>query len=122
MNQCRRRHSCNKNKPERRIPPKRNNTAKLGDLLTSLVERQISSQRARYGALTQAWSRLLPSELAQHCEIVRIAGGQLTVQVDLSAYMYELQLCSSELLEQLRKNCPRARIEKIKIILKGHSQ
>ncbi|MHC4494517.1 MAG: hypothetical protein ACYSYM_01700 [Planctomycetota bacterium] len=36
------------------------------------------------------------------------------MRVDSSSYMYELQLCSSELLEELQQQCPKARLTRIK--------
>jgi hypothetical protein len=78
---------------------------------------QISPRQARFGQVAEAWSQLLPAELGGHCEIVDISGGQLKVQVDSPSHMYELQLCSSELLEELQQDCPKARLTRIKFIV-----
>jgi len=78
---------------------------------------QISPRQNRFGVVAELWSRLLPGELRRHCDIVDISGGQLKVQVDSPSYMYELQLCSSELLKELQQQCPRARLTKIKFVV-----
>jgi predicted nucleic acid-binding Zn ribbon protein len=95
----------------------REKTAKLGDVVSQLLESRISPQQAKFSRLADAWRQLLPVELQKHCRLSGIGGGQLKVTADSSAYVYELQLCSTELVAQLREECPSARIEKIKVTL-----
>jgi len=87
---------------------------RLGDVVRQFMENQVSPQQARFGTIEDVWGGLLPAELRQHCEIAGISGGRLEVLVDSPSYMYELQLCSSELLGELQRQCPGARIKKIK--------
>ena len=87
---------------------------KLGDVLSELMQARISPQRERADSITQAWSWLLPKELYEHCCLADISGGEIEVRADSPSYVYELQLCGAELLEQLQRQCPRARIKKIK--------
>jgi predicted nucleic acid-binding Zn ribbon protein len=94
-----------------------NRTVRLGQVAQQLMTERISPRQARFGPVAELWGRLLPDELARHCEIVDISGGQLKVQVDSPAYMYELQLCSSELLKELQQQCPKARLTKIKLVV-----
>lgn len=91
-----------------------NNTASLGDVLSELMENRVSPQQIRFGLIAEAWSQLLPTELCQHCRIVDISGGRLKVLTDSPSYMYELQLLSCELLKELARRYPRARIKEIK--------
>lgn len=91
--------------------------ASLGQVARQLLDEQISPQQARFSRVAEAWSRLLPAELYGHCEITDISGGRLEVQVDSPSYKYELQLCSSELLEELQRQCPRVRLTKIKLVV-----
>jgi len=98
-----------------RMTPK--SAIKLGDVVTKLLEDRISPQQARYGQLADVWNRLLPAELKKHCRLADFSAGRLKVAADSSAYMYELRLCSSELLRQLQQQCPAARITKIKITM-----
>lgn len=92
-------------------------TVRLGDVTKQLMDNRISPQQARFGPIAELWNRLLPEELHRHCKIAGISGGQLNVLVDLPAYMFELQLCSSELLSELQRQCPRANIKKIKFVV-----
>jgi len=100
-----------------RTKRKPNKTVRLGDLVERLMDNQVSPKHARFGSIAEAWSSLLPDELRRHCKIADISGGQLKVLADSPAYVYELRLCSSELLEELARQCPRAKIRKIKFIL-----
>jgi predicted nucleic acid-binding Zn ribbon protein len=91
-----------------------NNTASLGEVLSELMENRVSPQQIRFGLIAEAWSQLLPAELYQHCRIVDISSGRLKVLADSPSYMYELQLLSCELLKELSRRHPRARIKEIK--------
>ena len=95
---------------------------RLGDIAKELLENQISPKQARFGSIPEIWRQLLPDELRRHCKIAGISGGQLKVSVDLPAYKYELQLCSSELLSELQQQCPRAHIKKIKFVVGSNSR
>ena len=90
---------------------------RLGKTLGELMKKRISPQQVRFGPVVELWDQLLPAELQRHCKIADISGGQLKVLVDSPSYLYELQLCSSELLEELQQQCPRARIRTIKFIV-----
>jgi len=109
----------NGNSTTRQASRRRRGTSavRLGDTLCELMESRISPRQCRFRAVVEVWSQVLPSALREHCELVDISGGQLKVQVDSSPYKYELQLCSSELLEELRRQCPQARLTRIKFVV-----
>jgi len=86
----------------------------LGQVAQRLLAERISPQQAKFSQVDEIWRDLLPAELYRHCEIVGISGGQLDIQVDSPSYVYELQLCSSELLSELQRQCPRVRLTRIK--------
>src|SRR4030042_793584 len=97
-----------------RVAPRAERTVSLGDVLSGLIENHVAPQQTRFGLITEAWGQMLPSELYQHCRIVDVSGGRLKVAVDSPSYMYELQLLSSEILEELARQYPQARIREIK--------
>jgi len=103
------------NTVRRRARP--NRTMRLGDILNGVMGNRISPQQARFAAVAELWSRLLPAELRRHCELADICGGQLRVVVDSPSYANELRWCSSELLEEFQRHFPRAKIEKIKFVV-----
>ena len=92
-------------------------TVRLGHVAQQLMDRQVSPRQAKYGAVIEVWRQILPAELSKHCEIVEISGGQLKVKVDSPCYKYELHLCSSEILKELQRQCPKVRLTKIKFIV-----
>ena len=89
----------------------------LGRIAQQVLDERISPQQVKFSQVDEVWRELLPVELYQHCEIVGISGGQLDVRVDSPAYVYELQLCSSELLNELQRQCPRVRLTRIKLTM-----
>jgi hypothetical protein len=99
-----------------RLVKKFDRTAKVGDVVQTFVTKWVSPRQARFGAVVEVWSQLIPAELCKHCEIIDISGGQLKVSVDSPSYKYELQLCSSELLKELQQQCPKARLTEIKFV------
>lgn len=92
-------------------------TARLGEVVSELMEQQISPRQGRFGPVAELWSDLLPAELGLHCRLADISGGQLKVLVDSPSYMQELRLCREDLLRELQRRCPRARINQIKITI-----
>lgn len=96
---------------------RKSNAAKLGDILSEIVESRISPQQGRFQPVAELWEQMLPSELAQHCKIADISRGRLTVQADLPSYANELRWCSPELLEEIQQRCPRAKVKEIKVIV-----
>ena len=88
----------------------------IGEAVEQFIGQEVSPKQKRYGAVLEAWNHALPEELSRHCEIIDISGGQLTIQIDSPSYKYELHLCSSEILKELQKKCPRIRLTKIKLI------
>lgn len=92
-------------------------TAKVGDVAQMFVTKWVSPRQARFSAVIEAWSQLIPAELSKHCEIVDVDSGKLKVRVDSPSYKYELQLCSSELLKELQQQCPRVRLTEIKFVI-----
>lgn len=86
---------------------------KLGDTIREVLDERISPQQDRVSAAVEAWQRLVPVGLAQHCRVTGLTGGVLKIVVDSSSYMYELQLCRCELLNELQRECPHSRIRKI---------
>jgi len=92
-------------------------TVRLGQAVQQLMAEQISPRQAKFDAVAEAWRQVLPGELCQHCEIIDVSGGQLNVQVDSPSYRYELQLCGPELLKELQRQCPKARLTRIKFVV-----
>jgi hypothetical protein len=92
----------------------------LADALAEVMEAPREGLSRRYEAASRLcllWAHLLPSELVQHCRIIDLSAGTLTVEADSPSYMYELRISSHQLIQYLRQGCPSAKVRDIKIIL-----
>lgn len=89
-------------------------SALLGEIAGKIVENRLSVQYNRFGAVIELWGQLLPRELAEHSRLEDVNGGCLKVLVDSPSYLYELRMCGPQLLEEVQKHCPRARITEIR--------
>ncbi len=101
----------------RRRAKKPNRTFRLGEVAEQIVAERISPRREMFKRIAEVWDQILPAQLCRHCEIADISGGHLVVRADSAVYMYELQLCSSELLNELQRQNPRLRLTKIKFVV-----
>jgi hypothetical protein len=90
---------------------------RLGEVLQEFMDNHVLNRQGYIEVVAQVFSQVLPSGLVEHCQIAGLFGGQLKIAVDSAAYMYELQLCSSQLLGELSRQHPRIPVEKIKVSL-----
>jgi len=91
-------------------------TTTIGRLVNNLLQYNITPKYKNAECLTAAWNKLLPHELQQHCRIADLTAGHIKIAVDSAPHRYELQLAGADLLEELQKQCPTARIKTIKFI------
>jgi predicted nucleic acid-binding Zn ribbon protein len=98
----------------------RSQPALLSQPLGELMASRPTGLSQRYEAANQIcllWAQLLPPELAQHCRVIDLSGGVLTVEADSPSYMYELRISSHQLVGHLHQGCPAAKVRAIKITL-----
>jgi hypothetical protein len=97
---------------------RKDRSSKLSDVLGNVMNQAVRPKYEKVGPLKQLWGELLPAGLANHCRIDEVAaGGVLRVAVDSKAYEQELRWCSGELLAEIQKKCPRARVKSIKFFI-----
>jgi hypothetical protein len=78
-------------------------------------ERLLNATRWRRSWKTYRAANL--GKVARQLMDERISPQQARFQADSPSYVYELKLCSSELLEELQWQCPKARLTKIKLVV-----
>ena len=100
-----------------RRQPRRDSTVRLDETIGRLMRGRLSPRHAKFGPVIEAWEQMLPPELSSHSRLFDIVGGELKIQVDSPAYMHELRLCSRQLVDELARLCPRARIVSINIVV-----
>ena len=89
---------------------------RTSERLGGKTEAYLKKNERRFEKNTQivdAWEGLLPEGLSGHCNIFDISGGVLKLEVDPGPYMHELKTMGQELVEHLRRVCPRCGIKKI---------
>ena len=102
--------------PELKYKP-RASTTRIGDLVDTLLHKTIEPAQTRLDPLAQAWDEIVPPGLAAHCHVKGLVSGQLSIGVDSPVYMYELQLCSQDLVQALQQRCPRSGLRRLKLML-----
>ena len=89
---------------------------KIGDLLTGFVE-NLGPVHDQYDSLAEAWEELLPDALRSHCRVAGLSSGCLKVAADGSSYLFELRACTTDLLRELQRSCPAARVRRIDVVM-----
>jgi len=92
--------------------------SKIGDMIGSFVER-LQPVHARCDSVGEALESLLPPNMQDHCCLGGVSTGCVTLIVSGASYMYELQLCKADLLLELQRLCPAARLRRIQITMAG---
>lgn len=87
---------------------------RMAEALGGFVER-LAPVHANCSSIAEAWDAILPPNLRRHCRIGGITGGSVKVTADAASYLYELQLCKDELLQELQRLCPGARLRRMQV-------
>ena len=95
----------------------RKNEKRLGDLVNSVMERSIKPGQKRLGPVAEAWLAIVPPGFAPYCHVKGVVRSELRIGVDSPVYLYELQLCSQDLLKALQERAPKAGLRRIKFML-----
>ena len=92
--------------------------SKIGDMIGSFVER-LQPVHARCDSVAEALESLLPPTMKEHCRLGGVSAGCATLIVSGASYMYELELCKADLLLELQRLCPAARVRRIQLSMAG---
>jgi hypothetical protein len=98
----------------------RKQAAPIGEALAKFMAPGPAGLTQRYETASQIrtlWTQLLPAVLAQHCRVVDLSQGLLTVEADSPSFLYEMRISSQQLIGFLRQGCPSAKVRAIKVIL-----
>ncbi len=92
--------------------------SKMSEMVETLVER-LTPVHAQCDSVGEALESVLPPMIRPHCRLGGVSGGAVTLIVSGASYMYELQLCKAELLQELQRLCPEAGLRRIQILMAG---
>ncbi|MBN1505884.1 MAG: DUF721 domain-containing protein [Sedimentisphaerales bacterium] len=93
---------------------KSRDACRLGELLPAFVD-ALGPVHDRFDSVADAWEGLLPGNLRSHCRVGSFTGGCLRVLADGSSYICELQFSKADLLRELQRLCPGARVRRIEV-------
>lgn len=91
---------------------KNRDACRLGELLPELVG-ALGPLHDRFDSVADAWEDVLPDNLRSHCRLGSFSNGCLKVLADGSSYICELRFCKEDLLRELQRLCPGARLRRI---------
>jgi Dna[CI] antecedent, DciA len=97
---------------------RRADPCKVADLVGGFVQR-LAPVHARCDSVGAALEGLLPPNMRDHCRFEGVSSGNVKIVVDGASYMYELQLCKSDLVMELQRLCPSARVSRIQVVMTG---
>ncbi|MCF7974332.1 MAG: DUF721 domain-containing protein [Phycisphaerae bacterium] len=95
----------------------RENTKRLGELAETFLERSVKPGQKHLSPVFDAWQAIVPPGFAPYCRIHGVVRSELRIGVDSPVYLYELQLCSQDLLKALQAKVPEAGLRRIKFML-----
>ncbi|MGA3065659.1 MAG: DciA family protein [Tepidisphaeraceae bacterium] len=88
----------------------------LGEAMVEFFRQSVSRRQTKLTKIAEAWLRLIPETLSDHCALESFHRGTLTVLVDTSSHLYELkQVLLAGLEEQLLLACRGAGVRKISL-------
>lgn len=93
------------------------NAKSLGELVDKMMERSIKPNQKRANPVLEAWLSIVPPGFAPYCRIKGVVSSELRIGVNSPVYLYELQLCSQDLLKALQEKVPQAGLRRIKFML-----
>ncbi len=86
----------------------------LGEDMIAFFKQSVQKRQTKLGKIAEAWERLIPEMLCEHCALESLHRGTLTVLVDSSAHLYELkQLLLAGVEAQLRLACKSTGLKKV---------
>ncbi len=103
-------------------PVKRDRTTHLGAFLNEEFKRTCTKPYRKLGKLAEIWQEIVPGDLLEHTALVSFQRGILTVAVDSSSRLYQLdRLLAERLLAELRSRFKSTALRKVKTIVATHN-
>src|SRR5262245_29371126 len=86
----------------------------LGPDMLNFFKHSVQKRQTKLNSISEAWSRLVPEQLLEHCCIEGFHAGTLKVIVDSSSHLYDLkQLLLAGLQQQLLLACRSSGLRKV---------
>lgn len=86
----------------------------LAGLVQAVAGRLLDHPRGKATQLARLWRQLVGPQLARHTEPVRLMNGELTVRVDSSAWLSELNFLAPDILLRFQEQLPAGTLKKFR--------
>jgi len=94
--------------------PVRKEIPALGPEMLTFFKQNVQKRQTKFAPIAECWQQLIPEILLEHTALESFNRGQLTVLVDSSSHLYELnQLLLAGVRKQLLIACKGAGLRKI---------
>jgi|SRR3989338_3954038 len=94
------------------MKPKTKPTA-IGDILSKFFQNSTWKKKTEQYSLWEHWETIVGKEAAKHARPERWQNDMLIVQTDHPVWIQELKMREPEILEKIRKYCPKLTLNKI---------
>lgn len=95
---------------------KRRAIGKMDSIVTGIIK-DVTPKHDKFSSIKAIWQEILPKQFENYCRIASLDKNVLRVKVESSAWIYQLQLLSGQLLKQLNGKRAGAKIRSIKFEL-----
>jgi len=75
---------------------------KVNTVLAKIFQ-EIEEKKSKEGSILETWEKVAGKGIARHSRPISLQGGTLIINVDRSAWLYELNLCRPLLMRRLKK-------------------
>ncbi|MEO5345673.1 MAG: DUF721 domain-containing protein [Magnetococcus sp. YQC-9] len=86
----------------------------LANLVQAVAGRLLEHPQGKASRLMQLWRRLVGVQMARHTEPVRLQNGILTIRVDSSAWLTELNFLAPTLLKAFQEQLPEGTLKEFR--------
>jgi len=88
----------------------------LGPQMIDFFHQSVRKRQGKFSQIADAWGKLVPQTLSEHCALESFSRGTLIVLVDSASHLYELkQLLLAGLQQQLLLACKAGGLRKISL-------
>ena len=101
--------------PQRRFQIPNLNMDSIKDILPQVIEQLSLRQPQTQNKIQRIWENLTDERTAAHCALSDFSGGQLTILVDSSPWLYQMNLKKKKILEQLQEEIAEIKMIHFKI-------
>lgn len=87
----------------------------IKDIIPQVIEQLSQRKPEDQNKIQRIWRNVIDAKMAQHCLLANFFDGILTVVVDSSSWLYQMNLNRKKILDELREEMPEIKNIQFKI-------